>query len=1242
MTLAPSPEGFLVEAALIGGEVGADLGHVDWASTALGPATTWPQSLQIALRTVLTSRFPMWLGWGRDLTFFCNDAYRRDTLGRKYPWALGRPAREVWAEVWADVAPRIDSVLATGRATWDEALPLILERNGYPEETYHTFSYSPLHDDAGQTAGLLCVVSEDTERVLAQRRMELVVDLVGPRDTVGTERDLLEHVAERLERDRRSLPFTMVYLLERQSAAGTRARLAACSGIVAGHPAAPEVLPLDDPLWPLRSALEAGPTTVDLRSWTLPLPTGAWSVPPTEAVLVPLPAGPGEDPYGVFVAALNPYRPDDPDVPALIDLIAHQISGGLASLRAYQWQRHRAEDLAALDAAKTAFFTNVSHEFRTPLTLLLGPANDALTDQRDPLTEGQRERVTLVQRNGHRLLRLVNNLLDFSRLEASRMTASYEPVDLAALTGELVSMFRSAFDRAGLTLHLEAEPIGEPVYVDREMWTKVVCNLLSNSLKFTFLGGVTVALRPVDGMATLTVADTGVGIAHEEQPLVFERFQRARATRARTYEGTGIGLALVADLAALHGGEASLSSRLGEGTVVTVRVATGTAHLPPEAVREGVADAVPGVDAAAGFLAETDRWFDPAEVAAGSVADLPDGPRREVLVVDDNADMREYIAGLLRSQFDVRTAPDGRVALASALANVPDLGLTDVRRPGLDGFGLLTALRADRRTALVPVVMLSARAGEEAAIAGMAAGADDYLAKPFSASELFARVHANLELARLRSQDASWRRVLMDTIQDALAVADSDGMLLEVNDAFRELVGYPIDDLPALRPHPWWPDLRTEPEAYAQLAAASAQIADQESGRVTIPFRHASGRRLWIEVMYGSLHDPQSGQRLVVGSFRDVTARTEAVEQQRSVALTLQRSLLGPSRMPAGFAARYSPGERPLEVGGDWYDVIDLGEGQVGLVVGDCIGKGLDAATVMGQLRSACRALLLQLKAPADVLSALDEFAAATPHAEYTSVFCAVIDRHSGNVRYSTAGHPPAVLAHPDGRLELLDSARSVPLAGSTRPLRTQAEASLEPGSLLALYTDGLAERRGEHPDVGIARLADAVRDARALRLEDDVAAAVLEAALPEEGQADDVALLLYRHRAPADFRTTLRPDPAALAPARAALRGWLTANSVPRMELEAILLAAGEACANALEHGHRLAGEALVDLVGTIDEGRLELVVRDRGAWKPPSDRGHRGRGLELMELLMDSTAVDSGPQGTTVRLSKELGRAD
>src|SRR5690349_9322660 len=229
-------------------EIGRDLAAVDWARTPLGPAQEWPQSLQTAVSILLSSRFSMWMAWGPELTFFCNAAYRRDTLGRKYPWALGRPAHEVWAEIWPDIGPRIDGVLATGRATWDSALLLFLERSGYPEESYHTFSYSPLRDELGRAVGMLCVVSEDTERVIAQRRITTLRDLGSDPSVVRTEDETLAHAARQLSNNPRDLPFTLTYLFDGKGGA----RLAGCSGIEPGHPAAPALLSADaPPLWPL-------------------------------------------------------------------------------------------------------------------------------------------------------------------------------------------------------------------------------------------------------------------------------------------------------------------------------------------------------------------------------------------------------------------------------------------------------------------------------------------------------------------------------------------------------------------------------------------------------------------------------------------------------------------------------------------------------------------------------------------------------------------------------------------------------------------------------------------------------------------------------------------------------------------------------------------------------------------------------------------------------------------------------
>ena len=209
-------------------EVGRDLAAVDWAATPLGLPGSWPQSLQTAVDILLSSRFPMWMAWGPQLTFFCNDAYRRDTLGRKYPWALGQ-ADEVWEEIWDDIGPRIDTVLVTGKATWDEGLLLFLERSGYPEESYHTFSYSPLRDEDAGVVGMLCVVREDTERVIGERRMATLRDLGSDPSVVRTEQETLEFARRQLDRNRQDLPFTLTYLFDpvEFDGDGPTARLAA-------------------------------------------------------------------------------------------------------------------------------------------------------------------------------------------------------------------------------------------------------------------------------------------------------------------------------------------------------------------------------------------------------------------------------------------------------------------------------------------------------------------------------------------------------------------------------------------------------------------------------------------------------------------------------------------------------------------------------------------------------------------------------------------------------------------------------------------------------------------------------------------------------------------------------------------------------------------------------------------------------------------------------------------------------
>src|SRR6202012_3635915 len=273
------------------------------------------------------------------------------------------------------------------------------------------------------------------------------------------------------------------------------------------------------------------------------LPTGDWDRPPARALVLPLVQPAHERPYGFLVAGLNRYAPMDPEYRAFVGLVAQHLSAGLSAARTYEAERRRASQLEELDRAKTAFFSNVSHEFRTPLTLMLGPLQDALGDP----TGLSPDRLELVHRNAMRLLKLVNGLLDFSRAEAGRMRAEFRPTDVATLTADLASTFREATDRSGLELVVDCEPPAQPVYLDRDLWERIVLNLLSNAFKATLQGSIQVRLRTVEDHVELSVTDTGTGIEPAEMGRLFQRFHRVRSV-ARSYEGTGIGLALVKEL----------------------------------------------------------------------------------------------------------------------------------------------------------------------------------------------------------------------------------------------------------------------------------------------------------------------------------------------------------------------------------------------------------------------------------------------------------------------------------------------------------------------------------------------------------------------------------------------------------------------------------------------------------------------------------------------------------------------
>ncbi|NJP08331.1 MAG: response regulator [Leptolyngbyaceae cyanobacterium RU_5_1] len=819
----------------------------DWSQTSLGSPAQWSQSLKTAVRIMLTSRQPMFVWWGEELINLYNDAYIA-IVGGKHPNALGQPASVVWQEIWDQVGPRAESAMFNNEGTYDEALLLIMERNGYPEETYYTFSYSPVPDDQGNPCGIICANTDDTQRIIGERQFALLRELAAKTADARTFNAACTLSAKCLETNRYDLPFAMIYLVDADQ---QRVVLAGTSGIDHNHPVAPETVNLDvNSAWPFAEVIQTQKAVLisDLVARFGSLPMGAWDRVADQAVVTPIAPSGQTGRSGILVAGLNPFRLFDDNYRSFINLVTGQISASIANANSYEEERQRAEDLAELDRAKTLFFSNVSHEFRTPLTLMLSPLEDLSTTLDARLQPDEREQLQLVQRNGLRLQKLVNTLLDFSRIEAGRVQASYEPTDLATYTAELASTFRSLIEQAGMSLVIDCPALPELVYVDREMWEKIVLNLISNAFKFTFSGSITVKLRMANDevrmandntshFAQLTIIDTGVGIPDAELPRLFERFHRVSGTRSRTYEGSGIGLALVQELVKLHGGTIRVTSRVDYGTTFAIAIPFGSTHLPSERIAATctLASTALGADP---YVVEASRWIAESDFGlpiadfglednrtesspslvnqsaqskiqnlscAGSAPKV----RPKILLADDNADMRDYVKRLLSQYWDVETVSDGLAALEAIAQRPPDLVLSDVMMPRMDGFGLLRELRNDPRTREIPLILLSARAGEESRIEGLAAGADDYLIKPFSARELLARVEATLKLAQLRKAVAQREQALRVEVQaakdsldnvltriaDQFLVLDREWRYTYVNDRVTEITGIARENL---------------------------------------------------------------------------------------------------------------------------------------------------------------------------------------------------------------------------------------------------------------------------------------------------------------------------------------------------------------------------------------------------------------------------------------------------------------
>jgi signal transduction histidine kinase/CheY-like chemotaxis protein len=680
----PRPEpslGFLAG----GGELGADMRRKDWASTPLGDAEGWPQSLRTSVSICLSSRMPVLVWWGRDLVMLYNDAYR-ELIGAKHPAALGQPGRECWPEIWHVIGPMLDAVLSRGESTFSEDLMLPLERKGFPEECYFTFSYSPIRDEAGGVGGVFCSVVETTAQVLAARRTRTLRRLADATSVRRTEADALAMSMKTLGEEVADVSWALYQPL------------------VEGKPEPPVSVGLERPeveaLAPVlaacverartsRSAQELPSSAEDLagpRGWVLPIGKS------------------GSAPSGVVVLGRSPMLAFDETYRTFFELVTAALASSLETARAFDVVVRARQEAEEANRTKDEFLAMLGHELRNPLSPMMTALELMRLRAPDVL---ERER-GILERQVEHLARLVDDLLDVSRIARGKVELKREEVELASIVASAVEQASPILEERGHYLRLSVHRTGLRVVADPGRLAQVFFNLLHNAAKYTDPGGhLTIVARREGSEVALSVRDDGVGIAPDLQPRVFETFFQGRQDRDRAKGGLGLGLALVKSLTELHGGRVEVESPgLGLGSTFTVWLPLAIEAWPTERVQPDGEPARPAADR---------------------------GLR--ILVVDDNVDAAESIAEVLELLGNrVRVAHDGVEALRVAREDVPDLALLDIGLPVIDGYELAERLRSEHPALRLVAVSGYGQDGDRAA--ALRAGFSRHLVKPVSLEEI--------------------------------------------------------------------------------------------------------------------------------------------------------------------------------------------------------------------------------------------------------------------------------------------------------------------------------------------------------------------------------------------------------------------------------------------------------------------------------------------------------------------------
>jgi PAS domain S-box-containing protein len=884
-----------------GGEMGKLIRSMDWSQTPLGPIESWPQSLRTSVSLCLSSTFPILIAWGPETIQIYNDSYR-PICGEMHPRSMGMNFRICWESALEVVGDKFTRG-QQGEGTYIHDQQMFLERYGYLEEAFMTFSFAPIRDESGGVGGIFHPITETTDKMLSARRTQVLRDLgagIGKAKSVG---EIGMETESQYPDFLNDLPFVLFYQYD---AVAKTAELLSASGIAQAPRLAVNHVNLNDApenSWPFLSAVDTAQAVVvdDLQNRFGDFKCAPYPETPNTAVLLPIYISGQELPYGFIVAGVSARRALDASYLAFYDLLANTYNTAVSNVFAYEQEQKRAEALAAIDKSKTAFFSNVSHEFRTPLTLMLGPLEDLLS--RKALTHDVKEPIQATHRNALRLLKLVNNLLDYSRVEAGRAQAAYQQLDLAELTKDLASSFRSIIEKADMQLLVQAETLQNAAYVDRQMWEKIVLNLLSNAFKYTLKGTIAVSLKQEGTFAVLEVQDTGVGIPVKELPHMFERFHRIENTAGRTHEGTGIGLSLVNELVHLHGGEITVNSIETVGSIFTVKIPLGKAHLPQEHVlqesREIDSTALKGafIQEAFSLLQEETQALSTSDTAAstGDITthqDFSITKDTRILVVDDNADMRAYLNRLLEPYFSINIAVNGADALQKIHEFKPDLVLSDMMMPVMDGKSMLEHIRKTVETMRLPVIFLSARAGEEARIDGLEAGADDYLVKPFSAAELLTKVRAQIKISKTRTHAELQLRNLLTEAPVAIAIYRTPWHIIEfANNRMLEYLGVTPENSfgkPLLEVMP-----ELEKQGFGEVMDKVYQTGERFiSGEIPVKLtKNGKLEATYIHLTVEALRNEEEQITGMIAVAADVTGQVLAHQELEKVTDTLKLSM---------------------------------------------------------------------------------------------------------------------------------------------------------------------------------------------------------------------------------------------------------------------------------------------------------------------------------------------------------------